>query len=142
MIDIDGRLAIPESELRFTASRGGGPGGQHVNKVASRVTLHFDAAGSPSLDDAQRARILERLSNRIGRDGVLQLSTHASRSQAANRALLVERFRRLLAAALRQETPRRPTRPTAGSRQRRRQQKQRRAEIKRGRGRVRGRDRD
>lgn len=142
MIEINGRLSIPDSELRFTASRGGGPGGQHVNKVASRVTLHFDVGASPSLDERQRERLMQKLAGRINNDGVLQITTHASRSQAANRELLVERFRELLANGLRVQRRRRATRPTAGARARAREAKQRRAGLKRARGKVRDPDRD
>lgn len=137
MIRINDQLSIPDSELSFVASRGGGPGGQHVNKVASRLTLRFDVDSSPSLSDAQRRRIRARLSNRINREGVLQISSHAHRSQAANRQQLRERFARLIAAALRRRRKRRKTRRTRGSNERRLQKKRRRGEKKKLRGRVR-----
>jgi len=133
MIEIDAELSLPEDEIRFTASRGGGPGGQHVNKVASRVTLLFDVERSPSLSASQRSRIREALANRITRDGVLQLTTHATRSQAANRELLVERLRALLADALTERAPRKRTRPGKGARERRLESKRRRAQVKRSR---------
>lgn len=137
MIRIDDRVQIPESELEFTASRGGGPGGQHVNKVASRVTLSFDVARSPSLPEADRQRLLERLASRLTNDGVLQLSSHESRSQAANREQVVERFRKLLAAALKRRKKRRDTRPTRASKERRLREKKQRADVKKRRGRMR-----
>lgn len=140
MITINRNLEIHESELRFTASRGGGPGGQHVNKVASRVTLLFDVRQSPSLSPTQRARIESKLAGRINKDGVLQLSSHASRSQAANRAALVERFEGLLRDALRRQRARRATRPTRASKERRIGEKKQRAQTKKRRGRVRGDD--
>ena len=65
--------AIATDELRFTASTASGPGGQHVNKVSTRVTLLFDLDGSPSLSAMQKARIRETLSGRIGKDGVLRV---------------------------------------------------------------------
>ena len=134
------RSSLPfqiESELDFVASRGGGPGGQHVNKVASRVTLRFDVAGSRSLSDEQRQRIRARLANRINREGVLQISSHAHRSQTANREQLQGRFARLIAGALRRRRKRRETRPTRASKERRLKNKRRRAEKKKLRGRVR-----
>ena len=137
MIEVNERVAIPETELSFTASRGGGPGGQHVNKVSSRVTLAFDLDGSPSLTDADKARIRTKLGNRISKSGVLQLSSHASRSQVANREALRERFRILLRDALRRRRGRRPTRPTRSSHERRLTSKRRRARLKRDRRRVR-----
>ncbi|NKB88316.1 MAG: aminoacyl-tRNA hydrolase [Acidobacteria bacterium] len=137
MIRINDQLSIPSDELRFTASRGGGPGGQHVNKVASRVTLRFDVAASRVLSDYQRARIREVLASRLTRDGELLLSSHESRSQAANRAALTERFATLIRDALRPRETRRKTRPTRGSKERRVQAKKRRADVKRTRGKVR-----
>jgi ribosome-associated protein len=137
MIRIDDRLQIPEAELDFSASRGGGPGGQHVNKVASRVTLSFDVAGSPSLTESQRARLLDRLSSRLTKEGMLQLSSHTSRSQAANREEVVGRFVELLRDGLKRRKPRRATRPTRGSRERRLRAKKERSETKKRRGKVR-----
>jgi len=137
MIRVNDSLEIPEEELSFSASRGGGPGGQHVNKVASRVTLRFDVARSQSLSDEQRARLLEKLSSRLTREGVLLLSSHESRSQAANREDVVRRFAQLLREGLLRPKKRRPTRPTRGSRERRIESKKRRSGVKRGRGKVR-----
>lgn len=137
-VRINRRLQIPEGELRFTASRGGGPGGQHVNKVASRVTLSFDVDNSPSLDESDRERIRRKLANRISNEGVLSLSSHSSRSQAANRAELVDRFAGLIAEALRRSRPRRKTRPSRASRRRRLDSKRKRGDVKRGRAKIRG----
>jgi len=136
MIQVNDRLDIPEDELSFSASRGGGPGGQHVNKVASRVTLRFDVMNSPSLSRDQRAALLEKLGSRLTRDGVLLLSSHESRSQAANREEVVRRFAQLLREGLQRPKKRRPTRPTRGSRERRLESKKRRSGVKRGRGKV------
>jgi len=82
MVWIRDDLDIPERELRFTTSRSSGPGGQNVNKVESRVTLHFDIEASESLSDGQRASIRGKLSTRINSDEVLQISsqTHPARS--------------------------------------------------------------
>jgi ribosome-associated protein len=137
MIEITPDLSIGDDELTFTASRGGGPGGQHVNKVASRVTLRFDVAGSPSLTERQRSRLLDKLSPRLTRDGVLLLSSHESRSQAANREELVRRFAEVVARGLKRPKPRRPTRPSRGARERRLERKKQRSGVKRTRGRVR-----
>ena len=128
-------LAISDDELELSASRSSGPGGQHVNKVSSRVTLRFDVAGSPSLDDGQKRRIAHRLGNRITRDGVLVLHAQAHRSQAMNRALVIERFAEMLREALKRRRPRRKTRPTKASRERRLSDKRQRSAVKRKRGR-------
>ena len=118
-LEIPGGPVIPEDELSFTASRSGGPGGQHVNKVSSRITLLWNVEASPSLTPEQKEVVRRRLRRRISDEGVLRLSVSDSRSQAANRKLAVERFLELLAAALAPRKARTPTRPTAGSRQKR-----------------------
>ena len=127
-------LSLPPEELSFTAARSGGPGGQNVNKVASKVLLSFDVGASPSLSEAQRARILDRLAPRITRDGLLRVHASNHREQARNLEDARERLRALLAAALERPRSRRPTRPTRGSRERRLGAKRRRSEVKRQRG--------
>ena len=101
-------LSIPMSELQFRFTPSGGPGGQHANKVNTRVELRFDVAGSPSLGPRQRARLLERLGPE------LRVVADDERSQLRNRQLAVERFRHRMAAALHIDKPRRPTRPEQG----------------------------
>lgn len=129
-------LFVPRAELTFRASRSGGPGGQHVNTSSTRVELAWDVAGSPSLDGAQRALLLEKLANRINSEGVLLLTEGGSRSQHRNREAVTERFQELVRAALHVPRPRRKTRPTRASRERRIQSKKRRSEVKRLRGPV------
>jgi len=136
MIEINGSLCIPERELRFSASRSGGPGGQHVNKVNSRVTLRFDVQESPSLDAPQRRRLAARLSTRINKDGELVMHCGRHRSQAANRAELIERFAALLRDALARRRRRVATRPTRGSVRQRLDAKRRRGRLKSGRTRT------
>jgi ribosome-associated protein len=133
-LEIPGGPPIPEEELTFTASRSGGPGGQHVNKVSSRVTLTWDLANSPSVSPEQRDVLRVRLARRINEAGVLRLSVRETRSQAANRKLALERFIALLAAALAPRRPRRATRPTSASREKRLAEKKVRSRIKRVRG--------
>lgn len=133
MIDILPGIAIPESELRFVASRASGPGGQNVNKVSSRITLLFDVAASPSLDDVQKAKIAERLATRISRDGVLQVSSQRHREQGMNRAAALERFAELLRDALTDAPRRRKTRVPRAAKKRRVEEKRKRGEIKAGR---------
>lgn len=131
VIVINESLTVPESELQFRFSTGGGPGGQHVNKTATRVTLLFDVAGSPSLDDEMRARLLDRLGTRIDRRGVLHIDVHESRSQWQNRATAVARLTNLLTEALAEQPERRPTRPSYQAREERLEGKRRRSAIKR-----------
>lgn len=130
MIEITDELAIPENEIMYTASRSGGPGGQHVNKVSSRVTLRFDVAASSSLTDEQKQRIMTRLATRLSKDGVLSIVAQQQRSQAANRNAALARFVALLRAALTPETPRRPTRPAREATERRLSEKKRRSRLK------------
>ena len=140
MIEITPTLTIPEQELSFVASRSSGPGGQHVNKVSSRVILRFNVDDSPSLDDDEKRRIRQRLRTRITREGVLWIVCGRNRSQAANRREAVERFVELLRDALRRRRPRRKTAPSSGVKRRLLEQKQRRGQLKRTRGRVHGED--
>ena len=85
-------LTIPESELSFRFSRSGGPGGQNVNKVSSRVEVEFDVMSSPSLTDSQRRRLLHRLGGRLGSNGILRIHVDDSRSQWQNRQTAVRRL--------------------------------------------------
>ena len=123
-------LSIPLSELQLVFSGSTGPGGQNVNRVATRVTVRFDVAGSPSLSQEQRALLLERLAARLDRDGTLQVSAQDTRSQHRNRHLALGRLAGVLAGALAPVRSRRPTRPTAAAVERRLVFKRRRAERK------------
>lgn len=125
------KLSIPDDELTFKASRAGGPGGQHVNKVSSRVTLRFDVAGSPSLTAAQKRLIEQRLSTRMSGEGVLRVVSGKHRSQAANRAEAVERFVELMRGALKRRRRRSRTTVPASEKRRRLEDKKRRGKLKR-----------
>ena len=122
---------IPDEELSFTTSRSGGPGGQNVNKLETRVTVRFDVARSPSLTEEQRQRLLEQLATRITREGVLHVTSQKHRTQAENREAAVARLRELTAEALREEIPRKATRVPKAARRRRLEQKKRRGQRKR-----------
>jgi ribosome-associated protein len=124
------RLEIDQNELSFSYARSSGPGGQHVNRVETRVTLRFDVAGSPSLTEEQRERVLRRLATRINKDGVLRVVSQRHRTREANRRAAVERFHELLAEALRPRRVRRKTRVPRAARRRRLESKRRRGEVK------------
>lgn len=126
-------IEIPDNELTFTASRSGGPGGQHVNKTSSRVTLRFDVAHSPSLPEDLRSRLLHVLASRVGADGTLRVVCQTSRSQFANRKTAEARLQALLSEALVPEAPRFATKVPRAEKTRRVESKKRRAGIKRGR---------
>lgn len=134
-IVINDDVTIPSWELTFSFSPSGGPGGQHANRAATRVTLFFDVANSPSLTEAQRRRILKCLDSRIDQEGILQLAAQDSRSQHRNRQLVLERFQEVMARALKKPKRRRPTRPSAAANERRLQEKKQRGRRKRDRSR-------
>lgn len=135
-LSINDAVLIPYSELAFRYARSSGPGGQHVQRTETKVELLFDLLHSPSLNEEERQRALARLAGRVDTDGVLHLTSQAGRSQLDNRNDVIERFRRLLAAALKPAKARRATRPSAAARAERVEAKKQRGAVKRTRGRV------
>lgn len=127
---INEHITIPGWELWFTTSRASGPGGQHVNKTNSRVTLHWTIGHTTALDDPQRARVMRRLANRIDGEGVLQLSVEEGRSQLQNKATAYARLATLVREALVVQARRVATRPSAGSTRRRLEAKSLRGLVK------------
>lgn len=125
LVRVTPTLAIPRSELKYRFSPSGGPGGQHANKVSTRVELRFDVAGSPSLGPRQRSRLLARLGPEV------RVVADDERSQSRNRQQATERFCARVAAALHTEKPRRPTRPSRRATERRLVEKRRLSERKR-----------
>lgn len=122
-LPIRGGPTIPAAELSWSASRASGPGGQHVNKTSTRITVEWSIRDSAVLDGQQRARLLDKLSGRITTDGVLQVHADDNRSQLRNREIAAERLAALVANALVRPKKRRPTRRTRGSNERRLQSK-------------------
>ena len=133
MLEITPQLAIPDDELVERFVRAAGPGGQNVNKVSTAVELRFDIAGSPSLPEAVRARLLARRDRRLTAEGVLVISAQRFRTQERNREDARERLAAFVEAGRHAPKPRIATRPTRGSKERRLEAKRGRSTIKQGR---------
>ena len=136
LLEIDPALSIPMAELTYRASRSGGPGGQHVNTSSTRIEVVWDIAGSPSLNEARRARLLDQLATRLDKEGRLRLVSGATRSQLQNRTDVTARLARIVAKALEVPRPRKRTRPSRASKAARLDAKRKRAGLKASRRRV------
>jgi ribosome-associated protein len=136
-IDAGPAVRIPRAELLYRATPSGGPGGQHVNRVATRIELWWNVATTVALDEPQRATVRDRLAGRIDRDGWLRMVAADSRSQTRNREAATERLTALVAAALKPRKKRKPTRVSPAQKRARLEAKRRRSDAKRLRGRIR-----
>jgi len=130
MIDITDNISIREDELVFKASRSGGPGGQNVNKVNTRITLFFDVANCESFSNVQKRRILSHLSTRADKNGLIRVASQRFRTQTGNRRAAVERLQQLLAEALKARPVRKKTKVPYAVKQRRLEEKRRRSLLK------------
>lgn len=129
-LQITSSLTIPMRELTFKAVCGSGPGGQNVNKVATKVVLSFDVANSPSLSRWQKERIIEKLAGRMDKDGVLKIASSSERSQRINKERAVDRFVHLLRWALHRDAPRKATKVSAAQKKKRVENKRKRGDVK------------
>lgn len=138
MVEVSRELVIPEAELGWRFSRSSGPGGQHVNTSDSRVELFWSVAESKVLTDSQRARLLSRLDRDLV-SGVLTVTVSEQRSQLRNRETALAKLTDQVRTALAPDpAPRRPTRPTKGSKRRHLATKTQRSQTKQLRQRPRG----
>ena len=135
MIEVNERIRIDESELRWEFTRSAGPGGQNVNRLETAVQLRFDAANSPSLPPDVRRRLLALRDHRILDSGEIAISSSRHRSQGRNREDALERLVELIRKAAIPPKKRRPTKPSKGAKEQRLQGKKQRGGIKRLRGR-------
>lgn len=117
-------------ELKFKATTSSGPGGQHVNKVNTRIELKWDIASSKILNEEQRKLLLTKLSSKISNEGVLLISEHQSRSQLQNKRAVVQKLDRLLEMAFAKTKMRKATKPTYSSVKKRLDSKKRLSEKK------------
>lgn len=103
------------SELSFKATRSSGPGGQHVNKTASKVEVSFNLDASQALSEREKERVRLKLSSRISSEGIILLQCDETRSQHRNKAIVIERLIQLLLKSLKVDKPRRKTKPSKGA---------------------------
>lgn len=138
MLVVNDRISIPDAEFSIDFARSGGPGGQNVNKVASKVELRWTPAESAALSADDRAWLLAKLGGKLTTDGELIITSEKTRDQLVNRADATEKLVALVRAALVRPKPRKKTKPSRGAKERRLGEKKRRGEIKATRGKHRG----
>ena len=136
VLQINNSTLIPESELAFSVSRSSGPGGQHVNKVSTRVTLSFDVPASQNLTNDQKEWLQKQLASRLTKEGVLHIHSQDSRSQIANKRAAVERFVKILREALVKPKKRRRRRVSLAAHYERLHTKKHRGELKKNRQKI------
>ncbi|CCQ72698.1 alternative ribosome rescue aminoacyl-tRNA hydrolase ArfB [Magnetospira sp. QH-2] len=137
MISITETIILADDEINERFIRASGPGGQNVNKVSTAVQLRFDAAHCPTLPHAVYRRLATLAGRRMTRDGVIVLTVDTHRSRERNREEAKQRLIELIRTAAKPPKYRRPTRPSAGVKERRLERKKKTAQIKKNRGRVR-----
>jgi ribosome-associated protein len=130
MIRVTRSIQLDESEIQESFIAASGPGGQNVNKVATAVQLRFDLANSPSMSDDVKMRLARIAGRRLTNDGVIVLVAQKFRSQERNRQDALERLIQMIQEAAVPPIPRRPTKPTLGSKKRRLESKTRRGAVK------------
>ncbi len=130
MIEIDKRIWIPKRELKFKFGTSSGPGGQHVNKVETKVTLLFHVQSSSVLSPDEKERILQRLPTRINKHGFLRVSSSKFRSQQGNREAVIARFSEIIRGAIQPVNKRKKSRISKSQKLQRLNEKKKRAEQK------------
>lgn len=131
MIQVTSTIAINESELEFNFVHASGPGGQNVNKVATAVQLRFDVAGSPSLEETLRQRVMRLAGRRITKNGVLVINATRYRTQERNREDAIARLVALIRKAAEEPKRRKETKLPPAAKERRLEDKRKRKDVKR-----------
>ncbi len=130
MLEISDRIRIPDEEFSWSFVRSGGPGGQNVNKVASKAVLRWNVVGSPTLPDEIKARLQQQQQSRITNDGDLLLTSQRYRDQERNRLDCLDKLAEMISAATVVPKKRRKTKPSRGAHERRLAAKKRRSALK------------
>lgn len=133
MLAVNSTITIPDGELHFSFARSSGPGGQNVNKVSSKATLHFRAADSPSLPPGVKERLLAAFKSRLTKEGELVISSQEHRDQPRNIEACLTRLKEMILSVASPPKKRRATRPSRGSKVRRLKAKKERSQVKEGR---------
>lgn len=119
-----------DKEFRFNSSRSGGPGGQHANKTETQVELRFNIPESSILNEAEKQRLLKKLSSKVTKEGELIVTAESKRSQVQNKEEAIEKFYSMVEKALRKPKKRKPTKPTRTSKKKRLEEKKKHSEKK------------
>ncbi|MEC7520653.1 MAG: alternative ribosome rescue aminoacyl-tRNA hydrolase ArfB [Myxococcota bacterium] len=129
-LPVSQRTVIPSADLSWSAATSSGPGGQNVNKVATKVDLRFDLEGTTALRDEVKGRLRRLAANRLDREGRIQITSQATRDQSRNLEDAREKLAALIRSALHPPKKRKKTRPSRGAKERRLKAKKQRSERK------------